>query len=322
MPGRSTTDAIFCLRMLLEKWTEGQKAVSCDFIDLEKAYDRVLREELWECLRLAETSECYKKIIQDMYNGATTTVRSAAGLTKECKVGVGLHQGSALRPFLFAITIDRLTADIRNDAPCDMLFVDDIVLCRQNHRELEEDLEIWRNALERRGLKVSRSKTKYLRVGYVQDGKELKLQREKIKRAKNFKYSYLGSTVSSDGRCEEEVRRRIQAGWMSWGKVSEVLCDRKLSAKVKSKMYKSVVIPVMLYGMETVTVTERQMGKMKVAELKMVRWALGVTRKDKIRNEYMKGTAQIAKLGDKLRNARLRWYGHVKRREEDYVGKG
>ena len=151
MPGRSTTDAIVCLSMLLEKWTEGQKAVYCAFIDLEKAYDRVPREELWKCLRLAETSECYIKIIQDMDDRATTTVRSAAGLNKEFKVGVGLHQDSSLSPFLFAIIIDRLTEDIKKDAPWDMLFADDIVLCRQNHREIEEDLEIWRNALERRG---------------------------------------------------------------------------------------------------------------------------------------------------------------------------
>ena len=68
-------------------------------------------------------------------------------------------------------------------------------------------------------------------------------------------------------------------------------------------------------------VTERQMGKMEVAELKMVRWALGVTRKDKIRNEYVRGTEKIAKPGVKLWNARLRWYGHAKRREEGYVGK-
>ena len=65
--------------------------------------------------------------------------------------------------------------------------------------------------------------------------------------------------------------------------VSGVLCDRKLSAKVKGKMYKSVVRPAMLYRMETVAVMERQMGKMEVAELKMVRWTLGVTRKDKIK---------------------------------------
>ena len=86
-------------------------------------------------------------------------------------------------------------------------------------------------------------------------------------------------------------------------------------------MYKSVVRLAMLYGMEMVAVTERQVGNIKVAELKMVRWAMGVTRKDKLRNEYVRGTAKIAKLGDKLWNARPRWYGHVKRREEGYVGK-
>ena len=65
--------------------------------------------------------------------------------------------------------------------------------------------------------------------------------------------------------------RRIQTGWMRWKKVSGLLCDRKLSARVKGKMYKSVVRPGILYGMETMAVTERQVGKMEVAELKMVR---------------------------------------------------
>ena len=181
----------------------------CAFIDLRKAYNWVPREEMWECLRLAKTSERYIGIIENMYDGGTTTVRSAAGLTEEFKVVVGLHQGSALSPFLFAIIMDKLTENIRKEAPWDMLFVDDIVLSRQNHRELENDLEIWRNALESRGLKVSRSTTEYLKVGGVDDGEELKLQGEKVKRAKNFKY--LSLTVSSDERCEEEVRRRIQA---------------------------------------------------------------------------------------------------------------
>ena len=166
---------------------------------------------------------------------------------------------------------------------------------------------------------MSRSKSEYLNAGGVNDGEELKLQGEKVKKVKNFKY--LGLTVSSDGRCKEEVKRRIQACWMSWKKLSRVLCHWKLSARVKDKMYKSVVKPAMLYGMKTMAVTERQVGKMEVAELKMVRWALGVTRMDKIRNEYVRGTAKMAKLGDKLRNARLRWYSHVKRREEGYVEK-
>ena len=76
-----------------------------------------------------------------MYDGATTTVRSAIRLTEEFKVSVGLHQGSALSPFLFAVIMDKLTEGIRKDPPWAMLFVDDIKLSRQNHGELEDDLE-------------------------------------------------------------------------------------------------------------------------------------------------------------------------------------
>ena len=59
----------------------------------------------------------------------------------------------------------KLTEDIRKESSRDMLFADDIVLSRQNHRELEDNLEIWRNALERKGLKVSQSKTECLKIG-------------------------------------------------------------------------------------------------------------------------------------------------------------
>ena len=199
------------------------------------------------------------------------------------------------------------------------MFADDIVLCRKDRRQLQEVLEVWRNALEKRGLKVSRSKTEYMQAGGVDDGGELRLQGETVKKVEIFKY--LGSVVSRDGSCEEEIRRRIQVGWLHWRKISGVLCDRKLSARVKGKMYKCVVRPAIMYGMETVAVTDKQVGKLEVAELKMVRRVLGVTREDKIRNEYIRGTARIAKLGEKIRGARLRWYGHVKRREAEYVGR-
>ena len=146
-----------------------------------------------------------------MYEEATTTVRSAAGLTKEFKVGVGLHQGSALSPFLFAINLDKLMEDIRKDAPWDMLLADDIVRSRQNCRELEDDLEMWRNALEKRGLKMSWSKTEYLKAGDVDDGEELKLQREKLKRAKNCKY-WVRQLVAM-----EDVRKKWGEGYKQAG---------------------------------------------------------------------------------------------------------
>ena len=60
---------------------------------------------------------------------------------------------------------------------------------------------------------------------------------------------------------------------------------------------------------------------MEVAELKMLRFSLGVTRMDKIRNEYIRWTAQVGRFGEKTREARLRWYGHVLRKDDGYIGR-
>ena len=77
----------------------------------------------------------------------------------------------------------------------------------------------------------------------------------------------------------------------------------------------------MVYGLETVAVTKKQVEEMEVTEMKMPRFAMGVMRKDKIRNEYIRSTVKVERLGLKMREGRLRWYGHVIRRDQDYVGR-
>ena len=59
MLGKETTDAMFALRMLMEKYREGQRELCCVFMDLEKAYDRIPREELWYCMRKSGMVEKY-----------------------------------------------------------------------------------------------------------------------------------------------------------------------------------------------------------------------------------------------------------------------
>ncbi|KAK3518785.1 hypothetical protein QTP70_012733 [Hemibagrus guttatus] len=251
--------------------------------NLEKAYDRVPREELWYCMRKSGVAEKYVRVVQDMYERSRTVVRCAVGQTEEFKVEVGLHQGSALSPFLFAIVMDQLSEEVRQESPWTMMFADDIVICSESREQVEENLERWRFALERRGMKVSRSKTEYMCVNEREGSGTVRLQGERMKKVQEFKY--LGSTVQSNGECGKEVKKRVQAGWNGWRKVSGVLCDRKISARIKGKVYRTVVRPAMLYGLETVSLRKRQESELEVAELKM------------------------------LREARLRWFGHVQRRE-------
>ncbi|KAK3569460.1 hypothetical protein QTP86_031442 [Hemibagrus guttatus] len=182
--------------------------------NLEKAYDRVPREELWYCMRKSGVAEKYVRVVQDMYERSRTVVRCA-------------------------VVMDQLSEEVRQESPWTMMFADDIVICSESREQVEENLERWRFALERRGMKVS--------------------------------------GIQSNGECGKEVKKRVQA--------------------------------------ETVSLRKRQESELEVAELKMLRFSLGVTRLDRIRNEYIRGTAHVGRLGDKVREARLRWFGHVQRRE-------
>ena len=100
-----------------------------------------------------------------------------------------------------------------------------------------------------------------------------------------------------------------------------VICDRRLPARVKGKKYSLLVRPTVVYGLETVAVTKKQVKEMEVSEMKMLRFAMRVTRKDKIRNEYIRGTVKVEQFGMKMREDRLRWYGDVLRRDQEYVGR-
>ena len=160
-------------------------------------------------MRKSGIVEKYVQLVQDMYEGSQTVVRCAVETTESFKVKVGLYQGSALSLFLFAVIMDRLTDEVRREPPCTMLFADDIVICEETRQEVEQRLEFWKYALERRGMKVSRSKTEYLCINGGNDDKTIKMEDTKVSRVKEFKY--LGSTVQESCDCEREINR-VQTG--------------------------------------------------------------------------------------------------------------
>ena len=101
--------------------------------------------------------------------------------------------------------------------------------------------------------------------------------------------------------------------------MSGVLCDRRISARRTGKIVKVAVRPAMTYGAETWNIKKTQEKKMDVAEMKMLRWACGHTRLDRIENSKIREKMRVTEVHRKIQEKRLRWYGHMLRREKDHV---
>ncbi|XP_021974416.1 uncharacterized protein LOC110869471 [Helianthus annuus] len=257
--------------------------------------------------------------VKDGNVSATASMLSATASSARQKLDPAcrLHQGSALSPFLFAIVLDELSKSIQESIPWCLLFADDIVLIEESKQSLNERLEEWRVALEGKGLRISRSKTEYLYCDFSGAGDEhdtqITIEGQVVPPATKFKY--LGSFVQSNGETDSDVAHRIQVGWCRWRAATGVLCDKRFPDKLKGKFYRVAIRPSMLYGTDCWAIKKIHARKLEVAEMRMLRWMCGHTRLDKIRNEVFRVRLGVACISDKIKEGRLRWFGHVRRRQ-------
>ena len=219
------------------------------------------------------------------------------------------------------MVLDTLTGDIQKEPPWNMIFADDIILAGAENRVVQEDLNRWVDRLEENGLKLSRKKTEYMVTNFGErvNQEEIMIGNEKVKKVSEFKY--LGEVMMADGSLKGEIELRTKSGWNKWREVSGVTCDKRMPVKLKGRVYKAMIRPAMLYGTETWAIKVDEERKMQVTEMRMLRWMLGKTRKDRIKNDEIRNTVKVANIADKMRERRLTWFGHVERREDRYVGK-
>ncbi|KAF3677843.1 Tubulin-folding cofactor B [Capsicum annuum] len=153
---------------------------------------------------------------------------------------------------------------------------------------VNEELEVWRQTVESKGFRLSRSKMEYMECKFSEVRQEddvvVRLDSQEVRKGDSFRY--LGSMIQGNDEIDEDVSNRIGAGWMKWRLASGVLCDKKVPLKFK-------------------------------AEMRMLRWMCGLTRGDRVRNVTVREKVGVALLEDKMREGRLRWFGHVMRRGTD-----
>jgi hypothetical protein len=141
-------ETIFLIRQLMEICREQKKDLHMIFIDLEKVYDKVTRNVMWWDLQKYKVSSKYITIFKDMHDNVMKSIRISDGDTNDFSINIGLHQGSALSPYLFALVMDEVTRDIKCGIPWCMLFTDDVILVDESRTGLTRSLsygdEPWR----------------------------------------------------------------------------------------------------------------------------------------------------------------------------------
>ena len=165
VPCRGTTDAIFVVRQLQEKYLASSKRLCLAFVDLEKAFDWVPRKVIWWALRKLGVEEWIMRLVQVMYANARGRVRVGEGYSEEFAVKVGVLQGSVLSPLLFIIVLEALSWEFRSGVPREDLYADDLVSFTESLEECVRRLLPGKEAMEKKRLRVTAGKTKIMICG-------------------------------------------------------------------------------------------------------------------------------------------------------------
>ena len=160
----------------------------------------------------------YIEVIRDTYDSVLTSIKTPVGITEPFPVKVGLHQGSALSPFIFTVIMEEISKSIWETVPWCMIFADDILLVVETKEEVSNELDEWREALEGKGLRISHTKTEYLCSDFsgTQPVGESEVSIEETVVKSTTKYKYLGSIIQRDVEIDGDVNHRIHAGWFKW----------------------------------------------------------------------------------------------------------
>ncbi|XP_057538107.1 uncharacterized protein LOC130815634 [Amaranthus tricolor] len=169
--------------------------------------------------------------------------------------------------------MEEISKSIWEIVPWCILFADDIVLVAETKEEANSKLDEWREALEDKGLPISRTKTEYLRYNFSGTESigepEVTIGGEVV--ACTSKFKYLRSVIQSNGEIYGDVTNHIQAGWLKWRVAIGVLCDKKFPRRLKGKLYRVAIRPALLYETKCWLIKKVFEQRVEVTEMRMLR---------------------------------------------------
>ena len=298
---RSTTDAIFVIRNVIEK-TDGF-FVGC-FIDLRAAYDHINRDMLFDILLIRLGCKVIVNLLRELYCNTTAAIKASR---ETFRTFIGCRQGAKESPCLFNIYLDFVlriiehevlqrfpstgirysfnyppectTRGMRSKSPAHgtdflrmLLYADDIVILCRDVNELEEIMNIYFTVFKRFGLTIAGDKTKTMVFNAEEEVAAtpsiISINGEAIENVRTFRY--LGHILSNVGKLEF-VHAQIASAHQKWSEIKEVLTDGEIQMSTRLMFLETCIRSRLLYSIQACRLSNDGLMKLEVVWMNFLR---------------------------------------------------
>ena len=287
--GSSTTEQIFNLRIICERYLQHQQDLYHVFVDFKKAFDRVWHAALWATMNLYNINGNLIKLIQNLYNKATSAVYLNNSIGDWFRTTVGVRQGCLLSPTLFNLFLERImedaleghegTVSIGGRTVVNLRIADDIDGLAGKEEELVSLVEHLDSTSTAYGMQISEEKTKLMTNNTNGISTDIRISDVKLDCVDSFKY--LGAIVADEGSKPEVLARSAQTT-AALAKLKTIWNDKNIVLSSKIRLMRSLVISIFLYACESWTLTAELERRIRAMEMRCFRKLLGITYRDRI----------------------------------------
>ena len=257
--GRGTTDQIFILRNIIEQVSEWQATLYLNFEDFEKAFDSIHRESLWVIMAKYGITEKIVKMIRVFYDDFKCAVEDQGETCEWFDSKTGVKQGCNMSGFLFFIVMDwvmgRAVGGGENGirwkftSKLDELdFAYDIVLLSSTKQQIQDKTTRLNEEARRVGLKIDKEKTKAMRIN-ARNQEKIIINGQDIEDVDEF--VYLGAKVCKERGGMKDFEEQVIESQRCLSKLTKIWISNNILRKTKLKLYKTLVLPVLIYGSDT-----------------------------------------------------------------------
>ena len=321
--GRSTSEQIFNLRVISEKYSQHSKPLYQVFIDFKKAFDRIWHNALWSAMKRFNINSKLIESIQHLYNKAESAVYFDGQIGEWFRTTTGVMQGCLLSPTLFNIFLEQIMNDaldnhvgsvsIGSKIITNLRFADDIDGLAGSESELANLIKIIDNTARAYGMEINSTKTQIMANSEGSFTSEIIIYNEPLKVVDSFKY--LGAIIDDKGS-KAEILARTGQTIAALSRLNVIWYDKTLTLKLKIRLLQSLVNSIFLYACETWTITKELQRKITTLEMQCLRRLLNISYRDRItnieiRNRVTKEIGPHSELLAMVITKKLRWFGHV-----------